>query len=67
MMKMNGNDNQRFEKDVEKLWPFLKQLSNRGTRIVWLNQDPPVEPYENIDFNPKKMESYNDIASRIFR
>lgn len=67
MMRMNGNDNMRFQTDIAHLWPFLKDIHRRGSRIIWWNQDPPLEPYGNTDFSSKKMEHYNEIAQQTFR
>ena len=69
MMTKHGNDYPKFKEDVKKLWPILKEMNSRGTRIIWWNQDPPAAvPFDdNFEFPKEKLEHYNDIAKTIFK
>ena len=66
----NGNGHENFEQGIIELLPILELLSNRGSKIVWMDQYPAMEfTFWKASMNSasEKIENYNKIARRVFK
>ena len=60
-------DHRLYNKHLRELAPSLAQLS-QVTRVIWLNQYPPLEYYSNVSttyITPEKINIYNKAVRRI--
>jgi hypothetical protein len=69
MFDVNHRDHRLYIKHLRELAPSLAQLS-QVTRVIWLNQYPPVEFYGDNNapstyVSSEKINNYNKAVLRI--
>ena len=65
IIEVDHRDHRLYIKHLKELAPSLAQLS-QVTRVIWLNQYPPLEFYSHYPMiTPEKINIYNKAVRRI--
>ena len=64
IIEVDYRDHRLYIKHLRELAPSLAQLS-QVTRVIWLNQYPPLEFYSDYTITPEKINFYNKAVRRI--